>query len=253
MSERLVHFPWMHPKLAQGPLPQGLVFLDPGVDLPEQGRWTPPDLPYTHQEVRRLLREYMEFAGRFPRTSDMQAYMTAGLENFYTDTTMDIKSQLVGGVAGESDETGDRLRKAQLFLAMALFREDQFAAMHGEEVRFAKAREGFAQTLGLDEEESFAELGVPNDVLFPRAGVDLPWRSVLLPMLSFLPAGTHFYVSDEDVMRELVSLDLQFEPCGHDGHDVVCCTLDPDVIERICGSRLELPSPVKLVARPLNP
>ena len=33
MSDMVVHFPWLHPKLGHGPLPEGVVFFDPGVDL----------------------------------------------------------------------------------------------------------------------------------------------------------------------------------------------------------------------------
>lgn len=97
MNEMAVHFPWLHPKLGRGPLPEGAVFFDPGVDLSSEFvRWRPADLPCSPAEVRAMLRSYMEFGERFPRTSDMQAYQAAGLDNFYTDTTMDIKSQLTG-------------------------------------------------------------------------------------------------------------------------------------------------------------
>ena len=28
MSDMVVHFPWLHPKLGHGPLPEGVVFFD---------------------------------------------------------------------------------------------------------------------------------------------------------------------------------------------------------------------------------
>lgn len=252
MAEKLVHFPWLHPKLGQGALPDGVVFFDPGVDMTtDRARWRPAELPCSPAEVRGLLRSFMEFGERFPRTSDMKAYQAAGLENFYTDTTMDIRSQLTGAQRPEP-EAEDPLRQAQLLLAMALYREEQFVAMCEQEGRFEAARDVFAAVLGLDDEESFAELGVPDEALFPRACVELPWKPLLPALLRFLPPGARLFVSDPDVVRELAALDLVFSPCGQDS-DQMCCLLDEDGLARICGSRVALPEPLTIVAPSLQP
>lgn len=252
MAEHLVHFPWLHPKLAQGPMPEGVVFFDPGVDMhTERRRWRPEDLPCSPGEVRGLLRSYMEFGERFPRASDMQAYKAMGLENFYTDTTMEIRSQLQGGVPA-APENSDQRRQAQILLAMALYREEQFVAMREQEGRFDAAREGFAEVLGLDDEESFAELGVPDEAIFPRASAELPWKSLLPSLLCFLPSGSRLFVSDADVLRELVSLDFEFSPCGQDG-DLQCCRLDEEGLERLCGTRANLSGTLTIVAPSLQP
>lgn len=175
MTAMLVHFPWMHPRLGQGPLPEGLVFFDPGVNMDtDRPRWRPESLPCSPAEVRALLRSYMEFGERFARSSDMKAYQAAGLDNFFTGTSLEFRSQLLGGA---EPEAADPCRQAQILLAMALFREEQFVAMREQEGRFEAAREGFASVLGLDDEESFAELGVPDEAIFPRASAELPWKS----------------------------------------------------------------------------
>jgi hypothetical protein len=254
MNEMVVHFPWLHPKLGRGLLPEGAVFFDPGVDLPtELIRWRPSDLPCSPAEVRAILRSYMEFGERFPRSSDMQAYQAAGLDNFYTDTTMDIKSQLTGMDSPKEVDPADLRRQAQLLLAMALSREEQFVAMREQEGRFETARQGFAEVLGLDDEESFAQIGVPDEALFPRANVELPWKSLLPCLLLFLPPGARLFISDDDVLRELIALELDFSPCADDPGDLVCCRLDREAAERICGRRVDLATPVILMARPLNP
>lgn len=254
MNEMVVHFPWLNPKLGRGPLPDGTVFFDPGVDLPtELIRWRPTDLPCSPAEVRAMLRSYMEFGERFPRSSDMKAYQAAGLDNFYTDTTMDIKSQLTGMDTPKEVDPADLRRQAQLLLAMALYREEQFIAMREQEGRFETARHGFAEVLGLDDEESFAQIGVPDEALFPRAGVELPWKSLLPCLLLFLPPGARLFVSDDEVLCELMALDLDFSPCADDPDTLVCCQLDSAAAERICGRPVDLPVPVTLVARPLNP
>ena len=83
--------------------------------------------------------------------------------------------------------------------------------------------------------------------------MDLPWKGLLPSLLLFLPAGAKLFVSDEDVARELVSLDLEFTPCAQDPDGLVCCTLDADGLERLCGIRVDLPTPLTVMARPLNP
>lgn len=252
MTGDLVHFPWLHPKLGHGPLPDGVVFFDPGVAMEtDRARWRPDDLPCAPQEVRALLRNFMEFGERFPRVSDMKAYQAAGLENFYTDTTMDIRSQLTGAAPAE-EEPADPKRQAQILLAMALFREEQFVAMREQEGRFEAARDGFAEVLGLDDEESFADLGVPDDAVFPRASAELPWKPLLPALLCFLAPGAQLFVSDPDVLRELVALDFEFSPCGQNA-DMICCPLDADGLERLCGKRVELPEALTIVAPSLQP
>ncbi len=249
MDDLVVHFPWMNPKLAGPGLPEWVRWLDPGVAMPENPvRWRPPTLPCTDLEVRRLVRDYLQFAERFPKTADMQAYRAAGIDNFYTDTTMDILSQLTGGAKPVEAAAEDLLRQAQIVLALALFREEQFLGMHEQEARFEQARDGFAQVLGLDDEEPFAELGVPDEALFPRASVDLPWKGLLSRMLAFLPAEAGLFVSDPDVVREFEACEVVFTPCVVNGRDLRCCDLDADGLERVCGERVKLSHPVRILA-----
>jgi hypothetical protein len=194
----------------------------------------------------------MEFGERFPKSSDMQAYQAAGFDNFYTDTTMDIKSQLTGKDVPKEPTLEDLQRQAQLLLAMALYREEQFVGICEQEGRFEAARDGFAAVLGLDDEESFTQPGVSDEALFPRACVELPWKGLLPSLLLFLPLGTRLFISDEDVVRELVSMDLSFSPCEGTLDGLVCCVVDGEAAERVCGRRIELPEPVIFTARPLN-
>lgn len=251
MDDFVVHFPWMNPKLAGPGLPEWVRWLDPGVALPESGaRWRPSTLPYSDEDVRQLVRDYLQFAERFPKPSDMRTYGATGIDNFYTDTTMDILSQLTGGSKPVEASPEDPLRQAQIVLALALCREAHFLGMHEQEARFEKAREGFAQVLGLDDEESFAEFGVPDQALFPRASVDLPWKDLLPRVLVFLPAGASLFVSDPDVVRELEACGLVFTPCVVGGRDLRCCDLDGDGVVRVCGELFELPHPVRILANP---
>lgn len=252
MIEMMIHFPWLHPRLSRGALPEKVVFLDPGMalvsDLP---RWSPADLPLSQAEIRQHLRGYLDFAERFPKASDMQAYQATGLDNFFTDTTMDIRSRLTSQESVSEPTDSDRRRQAQLVLALALYREEQFVAMGEQEERFEHARDGFAQVLGLDDDESFADFGVSDEALFPRAAVELPWKTLLPTMLMFLPSGAEFFVSDADVARELAALDLEWTSSDPES-GLVRCQLDADAVLRISGISVDLPEPMTMVTLSSN-
>lgn len=253
MAKVVIHFPWLHPKLGCGVLPDGVAFFDPGMPLStDSSRWSPPDLPLSVSEVRSHLRSYLDFAEQFPKASDMKAYQAIGLDNFFTDTTMDIRSQLTGGAAPSDHSPEDERRQAQLVLALALLREEQFVAMREQESRFESAREDFAQVLGLDDDETFADMGVSDEAIFPRASAELPWRNLLGPLLRLVPEDAAVFVSDPDVVRELMALDLSFEPCLFAEEELSCCQLDAEALQRVGGGCFEQSRSLVLMVRPLN-
>jgi len=252
----LIHYPWLHPKLARlEGLPE-VNFFDPGVDMQtDASRWRPEDLPLSNLEVRRLLHNYLQFGEQFAKAEDMGFFKVKGMDNFYADTGLEFRSQLMGGDdAAKSEDPLARKKQAQLVLALALFREEQYVAMREQETRFTGAREKFAEVLGLDDEEVFAEIAAPtDDAIFPRASVDLSWRELLEPLLCFLPPDACLFISDSDIHAELQALGLTFQPCDIDGATYVCCDLDDIGLALLCGKQLAVTGSVRLVARPLNP
>lgn len=252
----LIHYPWLHPKLARlEGLPE-VNFFDPGVDMQtDASRWRPEDLPLSNLEVRRLLHNYLQFGEQFAKAEDMGFFKVKGMDNFYADTGLEFRSQLMGGDdAAKSEDPLARKKQAQLVLALALFREEQYVAMREQETRFTGAREKFAEVLGLDDEEVFAEIAAPtDDAIFPRASVDLSWRELLEPLLCFLPPDACLFISDSDIHAELQALGLTFQSCDIDGATYVCCDLDDIGLALLCGKQLAVTGSVRLAARPLNP
>lgn len=221
----IVHFPWLHPGLVHGPLPGGVVLFDPGLELPsEYSRWRPGNLPLSEVDLRRLVREYVDFAKGLTKPSDLRPYEAAGLEDFYTDTAMDFRSQLQQGAATEAQSENEKncRQKAQVVLALALSREEQFMALHEQESRLADARGKFAASLGLEDEDTFAEQGVSDALIFPRVGAELPWKGMFVPLLCLVPEGTRLFVSDPDVARELLALGLPGEACKIGSEEFYC-------------------------------
>lgn len=245
----MVHFPWLHPGLIHGPLPEGVVLFDPGVELvSEFPRWRPENLPLSGTCARRLASEYVDFARGLSRASDLRPYETAGLEDFYTDTGMDIRSRLREKAASEAPSADDRRRRAQIVLTLALYREEQFAALRGQEDRLARARGDFAASLGLEDGDAFADQGAADALIFPRAGSDLPWRDMLGPLLCLVPEGTRFFVSDPDVAGELLSFGLPRE-AGAGGEDFIRLRVSPHDLDPAGDASLS----AVVVVRPSEP
>lgn len=248
----VVHFPWLHPHLVPAGVPEWVCCLDPGWPVAtERPRWRPESLPFSDADVRRVLREYVRFGEGFAKISDMKAYQTGGFNDFYTDTTMDIASRLTGGGDMGEDLLTARLRQAQLMLAMALYREEQFVAILDQKNTFSNAHRKFSEVLGMDEEETFARLDIAEDRVFSRPGLELSWREVLGSMLPFLPENGVVYVADPDVLEECKACDLEFAPCVVHGTDCLCCWVDVAVAAKIAGVQLEMAHPLRVVS-PVN-
>ncbi|NLY41785.1 MAG: hypothetical protein GX055_09220 [Desulfovibrionales bacterium] len=213
MTAQIFSFPWLHPLMLA--CPEDVSWLDPGVDMQGQfPRYRPQDLPFSSAEVRRLLHEYQQFGDRFAKPADMRTYQAVGLENFYSDTSMDILSQLRSGSAHEQTDPQEQRKQAQLVLAMALLREEHFIAMREQNERFVQARAGFADVLGLDEVETFVDQGVTDEHIVPRAHIDLPWKRSVPSLLLLLPAQAELFVADPDIVRELRACGVEFSPVG---------------------------------------
>lgn len=113
-TERVFSFPWLHPETQA--CPDHVFWLDPGVEMPgAYQRYRPEDLPFSAAEVRGYVREYLQFGDRFARPADMRTYQAVGLENFYTDTTMDILSQLRSGGTDSRPDPQEQRKKPSLF------------------------------------------------------------------------------------------------------------------------------------------
>lgn len=249
MADLVVHFPWMHPVLAGSDLPQWVQWFDPGVPLSGvHPRWRPPTLPCTDEQVRRMVREFLQFAELFPKPADIQTYQAVGISDFYTDTTMDIVSQLTGGSADSRSAPGDYLRQAQVTLALAFFREEVFLGMQAQKIHFEQARDGFARALGLDLEDTLPFPAEPDEALFPRAHTELSWKNQLPYYLAFLPAGAALFISDPGVVQEVEACELEFVPCTVNDWELRCCNLNTAKVERLCGAQLELASDIRILA-----
>lgn len=245
MAEMAICFPWLDPQLSSTDLPSGVVFFDPGMQLKTQApRWSPEDLPLSPDQVRAYVRSYWEFGQRFPKVSDLQAYQAQGLEDFYTDSSMDIRAQLLGAV-DEQPNFEDLQRQGQLVLALALMHQGQMVALGQEKERLQQAQASFSQALGLDADD-------PEPLLSEES---LPWESwpvLLSSLLRLLPPGLPLFVDDQAIVQELLSMDLSFTSKMFAAEELLCTTLDARALTLLGVESCAADQFLVLLARPLN-
>lgn len=195
-----IHFPWLHPALIPSGVPVQCAVLDPGIavqgyDVP---RWR-PQWPYTDSQIQRLVAEYMRQAAEAARPADLTARVAAGPEDFYTDTTLDIRSQLTGGVSAHDPEA-ERLRQIQVLLALELTREEALVELRAQQVRLARAQQKWKESLGV-EADDLMSLEMPEVDLVSSAQ-ELDWRPLVWAMDQVVPAQIPFVVTDAAVAAQ---------------------------------------------------
>ncbi len=223
-----MYFPWLHPALVPSGLPVPCAVLDPGIavqgyDVP---RWR-PQWPYTDDQIRRIIAEFLRQASEAARPADLAARIAAGAEDFYTDTALDIRSQLTGGAPVQDPEQG-RLRQIQVLLALEFTREEAVVDLIAEQTRLAQARHQWKASLGVDADDLMS-LEVPEvDVVRPAQELD--WRQVLWAMDAVVPGQIPFVVADAAVAAQWREAGV---PWTMGEHGRFVCHLDDAVVRAL--------------------
>lgn len=224
-----IHFPWLHPAFVPSELPEQCAVLDPGIAV--QGydvipRWR-PQWSYTDDQIRRVVAEYLRQASEAARPADVAVRVVGGVEDFYTDTTLDIRSQLLGGVSSQDPEL-ERLRQIQVLLALELFREEAVVELLKQQARLACAQQGWKESLGV-EADDLMSLEMP-EVDLVRPGQELDWRPLVWAMDQVVPAQIAFLMTD-------AAVGAQWREAGVawvlGGHGRLVCHLDDTVVRAL--------------------
>ena len=228
----LVCVPYMHAELVTRPLPQGTLFLDPGLAAGESA-YTPDDLPLGPKEARRWLRDMLAFGAQAKRPADIAVFGAKPMEDFYTGTALDSKSEFADLKRLEQGlEPEAALRKSAeesaAEAALATARAAQMAlllAWHGEEqlLELMKLQQGvrerwnsFESVLGLgsgnEDEHELTGLRSTVEDMRNLAGdwPVAPWRSVLLHMARLLPADAGLVCCDPAMVLYWRDMGLNF-------------------------------------------
>ena len=210
--------PRLHPELAAAsprPLPEGTLFLWPGLPRPPQSGVFAPDYPWTPDQAAACLADF-ELAGREGvRGAPVAAFSALGALGAGDDLSPEERralSELMGEFSSASDRAVDAndetgRQAAQRTLLLAWLQEKQVLELRELEQRVRRGQSALAGLLGEGVVPEADFVGVAS------GGASLPpWRSVLAAASVFLPrsvAGsddTAVLALDRDMVATLAAL-----------------------------------------------
>ncbi len=224
-----IHFPWLHPRLAPPRLPVECAFLDPGMSVAGgQYRTWRPQWPYTDAQVQRIVEEYLRRATESAHPSDLVAHLAMGVDDLYSDSSMEIRAQLTGWVVpGDAEE--NHLRQAQVFLALELTRERAMVDLMEQQQRLDQAQHQWRETLGLEGNDLLAPEAVGLAVASPAKEWD--WRPLLGIVDSVLPPSVPLLVADPEVVAQWRAAGVGETPADEPG--LAWCRLEGTVVRAL--------------------
>lgn len=224
-EELVLAFPWLHPELAGKNVPGEISFLSPAGEDPRnrKGPWpghVPAHFPLEPADAAARVRDFIRL-GHHLGQEQLTHFKARGMEDFYSETSMDIRSQLTGGVPEREPETEARL-KAQLVLVLGHELEKNLLDYVSLDNEYASGLKRMGEILGSDaEEEDLETLGpsLATGTAGPEQSPDflpsVPWRIVLEAMLVSVPSAA-FYVQEPWILEEWKEMGLPLEPIAAD-------------------------------------
>jgi len=194
-----VFFPYMHSILIPSSL-QGLgQTLNPGLSTDKEGLFTPKDYPLDPRQASRHLADFYRFGEQFNTPRDMGYYTVNGLEDFYSESTMAIKSELTGGTPSKEDAQKDRALKMQSMLLLGYALEERLLDIEQFGVEIDDAWKKFEKNLGLNaEDKQFVFPNDPDSLNFLSAKVE--WKKLIAPFAYFMESGQKLLIWDDNII-----------------------------------------------------
>lgn len=230
-----LNFPQMHPDLLdearRASLPEGLVYLDPGLDRAPAATHLRPELPFDPRAARALLADTLRFGESLPNPRDIlaqglaaQANQGGGLAPESSRAVLAEVEQSMRGLGQASAAASDPLlearRQAQMVLLLAWNLELRLIELQGIEagLRTAWDRLGVSVSAGegvVDDEADEAALAVGRELsglgLPDPSAVPLPWRRLLEAFLLLAP-GVVLCTTDQELAASLAEAGLPAGP-----------------------------------------
>ena len=210
--------PRLHPELAAAsprPLPEGTLFLWPGLPRPPQSGVFAPDYPWTPDQAAACLADFERAGREGVRGAPVAAFSALGALGAGDDLSPEERralSELMGELSSASDRAVDAndetgRQAAQRTLLLAWLQEKQVLELRELEQRVRRGQPALAGLLGEGVVPEADFVGVAS------GGASLPpWRSVLAAASVFLPrsvAGsddTAVLALDRDMVATLAAL-----------------------------------------------
>lgn len=217
----------MHPSFVSNELSQFIYFLDPGI-LPNDNTyryWRPSNLPMDEALATKYLKECFNFGNQFKEPSELVYYAAFNINDFYSHTSMAIKSELADWSENNHespDSMGEQENyiKAQMILLLAWSLEETILELLELEQGLQHKWELFYNSVGFSEQEKKYN-SYPINKITTIFGLQkdsiLSWKKLLPWFLLYLPDDAYLFVTEKDIGKEWMGNDVLFNPVQAEG------------------------------------
>jgi hypothetical protein len=207
------YIPVMHRSMVNAALPEWVRFIEPGLhqSVPE-GSVRPEGLPLAPAQSRRFIEDCLRFGAQFKEPEEMRYFGVAPMEDFYSQTSMAIRSSLT-----QAEDQGNRdemMLQAQKTLLLRWFYEERRLEVESLETDIERSMDSLGEIMGVDEDED-------DEQGFERAGIEELGRDrepfdepFLHAVLTILPEESVLFTVDEDLLGRLRERGVSFSRDG---------------------------------------
>jgi len=228
MNMRALFFPYMHPELNENKLPDWVLFLDPGIAKAKgytTSFYQPGNLKITEKDALRYLENSLNFGEQFQDPKEISYLLGADYEDFYQETSMEIRSLLEGSdmdsEISEKDNSYEYLKKAQMALLLSWALEERLKEYKDLQQGVNDQWENLLQDLGVESEEDSYLPGLDSGSQTLYLQRELDWLKIL-PWFLFFAGDWSLFVEDSQIIEQWKEHGLLAERFSPDYPDLYC-------------------------------
>jgi hypothetical protein len=203
------YIPAMHPAMVQTALPGWVRFIEPGLhqSVPE-GSVRPEGLPLSPAQSRRFIEDCLRFGAQFKEPEEMRYFGVAKVEDFYSQTSLAIRSSLT-----QAEDRGNReevMLQAQKTLLLRWFYEERRLELESLETDIERSMDSLGEIMGIDEDEDAGEGFGRAEPGEPEKDPEPFDESFLHAVLTILPDESVLFTVDEDLLGRIRERGVSF-------------------------------------------
>jgi hypothetical protein len=207
--KQAVYIPYLHRNMVSRAVPGWVRFLEPGLEkvVPE-GRFQPPGLPFPPAQARRFLEESIRFGEQFKSPEEMRYFGVVPIEDFYSQTSMAIRSRLTAVDAPEGPAPD--LLRAQKTLLLQWYFEERQVEMLALEKDIDRSMDNVEGILGIDDENEQSFVGGAEHLVetaLESTSADAP---LLQAFLTVVPEEMPLFTVDSALLERLRDTGVTF-------------------------------------------
>jgi hypothetical protein len=208
--EPAVYIPYLHRNMVSRAVPGWVRFLEPGLEkvVPEEN-FQPLGLPFPPAQARRFLEESIRFGEQFRNPEEMRYFGVVPMEDFYSQTSMAIRSRLTAVEAPEGPSPD--LLRAQKTLLLQWFFEERQMEMHSLEKDIGRSMDNVEGILGIDDENEKSFVGSEENALEGALESTIADAPLLEAFLTVIPEEMPLFTVDSALLERLRDMGVSFE------------------------------------------